>query len=82
MKLGRGKCRNVNKGKNRICNIPDVGVRFVRKGEFAGKARGSKRSSLGKASSRRGKMRAGECRRTRRGQKYCKRGGRVRFVRG
>lgn len=82
MKLGRGKCRNVNKGKNRICNIPGVGVRFVRRGEFAGKARGSKRSSLGKASRRKGKMREGQCGRTKRGQKYCKRRGRVRFVRG
>ena len=79
MKLGRGKCRNVNKGKNRICNIPGVGVRFVRKGEFSGK---SKRGSLGKVSKSRGKMRDGECRRTKRGQKYCKRRGRVKFVRG
>lgn len=28
------------------------------------------------------RMREGECKRTRRGQTYCKRGGRVRFVRG
>ena len=82
MKLGRGKCRNVNKGKSRICNIPGVGVRYVRKGEFAGKARGSKRSSLGRTSSRKGKMRDGECRRTRNGRKYCKKRGKVLFVRG
>lgn len=79
MKLARGKCRNIRKGK-RICNIPGVGVRFVRKG-FSG-AGTSRRSSLGRASRRRGKMRDGECRRTKRGQKYCKSHGAVRFVRG
>lgn len=87
---GRGKMRigscRVTKNGQKYCRFPE-GVRFVAAG-MGGLGipavtadlflAGGRKGLSGR--SRRGKMKNGECRRTRNGVQYCKRRGKVRFT--
>lgn len=83
-KMRIGSCRLTRNGQ-KYCRFPQ-GVRFVAAGmgDLGIPAvtadlflAGGKRGLSGR---RRGKMKNGECRRTRNGVRYCKRRGKVRFV--
>jgi len=85
-KMRVGDCRQTKHGQT-YCKFP-YGVRFVAAGMgdlgipavtsdlFLAGTKG------GLSGRKRGKMREGQCRRTRNGVKYCKRRGKVKFVRG
>ena len=87
-----GECRQTRRGIT-YCRFP-YGVRFVGRGGMSPYISGAMgmpfvpdgmnlMPGFAAQRGRRGaRMREGECRRTRRGVKFCKRSGRVRFVRG
>lgn len=87
MKMAIGECRQTRRGQP-YCRFR-YGVRFVPGGAMAGVGMpyvaGGEAMMFapGLAGKRRGSpMRMGECRRTRKGRKYCKKKEGVRFVRG